>query len=48
MFALSTPHPSMELSLLVMRMVPEDLLSQSLAIDVRVNLGGAYILMPQH
>lgn len=36
------------LALLVARMVPEDLLSQGLAIDVRVNLGGAYILMPQH
>ena len=29
-------------------MVPEDLLSQGLAIDVRVNLGSAYILVPKH
>ena len=36
------------LALLVARMVPEDLLSQGLAINMRVNLGGAYILMPQH
>ena len=44
----STLPRALGLSLLVTRMVPEDLLSQSLAIDVRVNLGGAYILMPQH
>lgn len=36
------------LALLVARMVPEDLLSQGLTIDVRVNLGSAYILVPKH
>lgn len=48
MGALSTLPRALGSVLLVTRMVPEDLLSQSLAIDVRVNLGGAYILMPKH